>query len=162
MSLAIRKAERGDVAALAVTMRQQDVDEVELVGMTPASALAYGLAKSKQCWTAFYKGRVVCMFGVSQKAKVGGHTAPVGWLLTSDVVEDCPLAFWKACRAILPALVRKYGKLVNLIDARNEQAVRWAKRLGFTVMDPVMYGNPPMPCHPFVVTKEALECARQQ
>jgi hypothetical protein len=139
-------------------MRPAEVLEIRASGNhTPLGALLTGLKTSSIARTALYEGEVACMWGVvplRTSLLVGRIGA--AWLLTSDLVERHPKAFWRGCRAELARLFEAYDMLVNAIDARHCVALRWARRLGFRLEEPSAFGGEGLAFHQFRVRQEDL------
>lgn len=143
-------------AELARSARPADRAEAEgATGLGMLEVLEAGLRTSVESYTALIDGRVLAMFGVQDLG--GGHG--FGWLITSDLVDAHPLEFWRRCKVVLHALLRRWQSLSNHIDARHGQAIRWARRLGFELGPVTAWGSSDMPAHPVVITRRALQCA---
>jgi hypothetical protein len=138
----VRPSTIEDVGELAATMRDADKKEVlATTGNNPVDSLINGLA-GIECWTATVDGRVLCMWGVSDgmRSLLGGSVG-VGWLLTSELVDMYPKLFWQTCKTVLAGMLERWGCLVNFIDCRHHQAIRWASRLGFKLEEPQPFGH---------------------
>jgi hypothetical protein len=145
---------------LAPRMRPAEVDEVRASGRhSPLGALLAGLEVSSLRFAALFDGEVACMWGVvpMRRSSLVGRIGAV-WLLTSDLVERHPKAFWRGCKAELPRLFGPggYDLLVNAIDCRHERAVRWARRLGFPLEAPQAFGAEDLPFHWFRLSRGDL------
>lgn len=154
VEIVLARAAHADV--LAPRMRGVEVDEIRASGNhSPLSALLQGLQRSSIAHAALFDGQVACMWGVVplRTSALVGRIGAV-WLLTSDLVERHPKAFWRGCRAELPRLFESFDMLVNAIDARHDKAVRWARRLGFPLEEPAAFGVDELPFHWFRVRKE--------
>jgi hypothetical protein len=154
----VRPATFEDARELAPRLRPEEVAEVLASGgHTPLEALEEGLRASEEAWTALFDGQVACVWGVAPlySTMLGGRTGCV-WLLTSDLIERFPKAFWRGCLFLLPDLFRRWDCLVNAIDARHEKALRWARRLGFPLLPPHPFGLEGQPFQAFSVRKENL------
>jgi hypothetical protein len=57
--------------------------------------------------------------------------------------------FLRAGRVWVDRLVKLCGQLHNWTDARNAQAVRWLRTLGFTIYPPAPFGPQGLPFHHF-------------
>jgi hypothetical protein len=157
-NLNIRPAGFGDALELAVTMREDDLREIEATsGRRAYEVLLEGLQISTECWTALYSGRVVAMWGVVDRSN-GVLVGRCGdaWMLTSRTVDRIPKMFWRACKLELAVLLHRWDVLRNAIDCRYHRAIRWGKRLGFEFGEPVPMGKLGLPFLPFSVTKESL------
>jgi hypothetical protein len=133
---------------LAAHMREEDAAEVLASGgCTPIEALMDCLTMSgDEAWSAMIGEQVMAMFGIVPQSLVTGAAVP--WLLTSALVDRYPKAFFHASRLILRGLILpKYPYLTNMVDARYEKALRWARRLGFTVHPAEPIGPCSMPFH---------------
>lgn len=141
---------------MAPRMRPAEVAEVAAAeGFTPEQALLESLARSEEAWAALFDGQVACMWGVVvlRRTAVGGHHGGA-WLLTTDLVERHPKAFWRGCRAEVGRLLSRYASLTNAIDTRHAKAVRWALRLGFPLEAPAPFGVEGQLFHHFTARRE--------
>ncbi|MBX3503328.1 MAG: hypothetical protein KF889_28120 [Alphaproteobacteria bacterium] len=129
-------------------MRAADIREIEAaIGVAPLPALLLSLARSTEAWAGTVDGEVACVFGVGPLSLLGGEGCP--WLLGSDLVERNAVAFARRNRAMVARWLRTYRVLRNHVDARNSQAIRWLRWLGFTIGPPAPYGVARLPFHPF-------------
>ena len=79
------------------------------------------------------------MFGVSVEGLMSNTGAP--WLLMSDEPVKHKDVFKQVTPHALVVLQQGFTKLENWVDAENEVAIRWLKKIGFTFdKDPVPYG----------------------
>jgi hypothetical protein len=133
--------------ALAPRMRADDAAEVcASHDMTPLEALRSGLERSQpHAWAGFIDGELAAMFGLSRAPFLATSVCP--WLLTSDVVERHPRAFWIACREVVRQWVTTHHELEQWVDARYTRALRWARRLGFQVEPAEPFGAHGLPFH---------------
>jgi len=156
--LEIRPADKHDAAELATTMRDADLDEIEAnTGLAPLGVLMGGISMSAECWVAIYKSQVMAMWGVVPiHASFLAGRLGTGWLLTSDLVDRYPKAFWWACQHELASLLERWSGLTNAIDTRHTKAIRWAQRLGFRLDGPQPHGRLGLPFQRFWVAKEDL------
>jgi hypothetical protein len=146
---------------MAPRMRAPEVAEVRASdGYGPLEALLESLDHSERAYTALFGGEVACMWGV-EHVRYSALSGRVGaaWLLTTPLVERYPVTFIRHCREELDKLFETYDLLVNAIDGRHVQAVRWAARLGFPMDPPVIFGPEQRPFFWFRVRKEDLACA---
>jgi len=160
----IVRVEPAHVDELARRMRPDDVAEVKAAsGATPDVAVALSVWASRETWSVFFDGELVCIWGV---CPAGDCTAlsPRGWvwMLTTDTVEKHKRQFWKCCWDILPDLFSRWDLLANYIDARHEVAIRWGHKLGFQFREPAPFGVEGLPFRMFTVTKENVACAQSK
>jgi hypothetical protein len=145
---------------MAPRMRPADVAEVRAAaGYTPLEALLDSIENSEVSACALFDGEPACIWGVAalRSSVTQGRMGAV-WMLTADPVERHPRAFWRGCRRELRRLFEFYDVLINAIDGRNEQALRWGARLGFRLDQPSPYGVEGLPFCWFSVRKEDLRC----
>lgn len=174
LGVTIEKATPLLVQQYAPLLREADRAEIEAAfgpGLSVEFILQQGLDASIECWSMTFGGELACLWGVSV-LRENIHGQPVdydpyrevacGWLLTTHAVSRHPKTFWLCCAAIFPAVLDRYPMLLNWIDARHVQALRWARKMGFHVEPPAPHGELGLPFHKFKITKEALRCALPQ
>lgn len=121
--------EIGHLALAAADMREADQLEVLASdGHRPAEALLASCAVSEFTRALFLDGELAAVFGV-RKLETG---VAVPWALTTTAVDRHRIAFWRASKLVLLELRKRYPLLSQCIDARHKQALRWARRLGFS------------------------------
>lgn len=140
------------VHMVAARMRAEDRAEVLASGLyRPAQALRASLRASEFARTAFIGREVLAMLGVAKADDV----VAVPWMLTTDAVEQHPMAFWRACKAGLAQMRELYPVMAQAIDARHGRALSWAKRLGFIVGDAAPFGRAGLQFHPIAMLGDA-------
>jgi hypothetical protein len=131
-----------DVMQLAEHMRAADRAEAWALGhQSPLEVVEESVTISDFAIATYLGGELAVIWGVNPVADGVG----IAWALTTDAVDRHPVAFWRACREQLPTLRERYRGLVNAIDARYTQAIRWARRLGFHVAPPAPFGLEGLP-----------------
>jgi hypothetical protein len=142
LQVQIVPATKEHAVAMAPRMRAPEVAEVRASGgYGPLEALLESLGHSELAYAALLGGEVACMWGV-EHVRYSALYGRVGaaWMLTTPLVERYPVTFYRGCRVELQRLFETFGMLINAIDLRHEQAVRWATRLGFPMEPPVLFG----------------------
>lgn len=113
---------------LAENLRSEDVAEVAASsGLSPLEALMRSWDDSTTI--GMKDGVPVLIFGVAHNDHVEGEGFP--WMLATDDLEKCPVAFMKECRKWVDWMHDGYPKLRNFVDARNKVHIKWLKYLGF-------------------------------
>lgn len=159
-SLTVVPATLEHAAELAARMRKSDREEaLASDGVEPLAAIVDSMKRSR-AWAALYGSEVMAIWGVGEVE--GSPRIGVVWAMTSTTVDRHPRAFWCECRRRLPELFGPYEILVNAIDARYEAALRWARRLGFTVGPARALGVQGQPFHPIYLHREDIACARSR
>ncbi len=131
-------------------MRPADAAEVLAVGgYSPVEAVIESWAASKEAWTARFNGEVGCMFGAAPHptSTLLMPTAVI-WALTTTVVDKYPVTFVRFSKLVVRDMHRKYGLLINYVDARYHQAVNWAEVIGFKVHPTIPLGKQGELFHP--------------
>lgn len=143
---------------LAPRVRAVDSDEIRAAGnWSPLGALLAGVSLSRPARAALFNGTVACLYGVTplRTSFLSGRTG-AAWLIASDLIERYPVAFFRQCRPALLELFESYDTLINAIDVRHDQAVRWGRRLGFRLEDAEAFGPEGLPFHRFRFEREDL------
>lgn len=128
-----REAMPGDMWLMLPDVRRPDVDELAALGVTPETAIRYGVEHSVAAWIAFIHGKPAAMFGIVDHADYG-----VPWAVLTNVVDEHPLPFLRASKRFIDAQMTR--DLINYVDARNTLTIDWLSWLGFTVDPPVPAG----------------------
>ena len=148
--IAIRPLQIEDIAGIADSARRADIEEmVACTGAPVYSALSYGLQHSLRCWVIEHDGVPL--------AAVGDTLASIGvgvpWMVTTNNITLNPRGFLRASKAVLAEAMQRHAKLMNYVDARNTDAIRWLAWLGFTIGPAVPYGASRLPFHEFTLIR---------
>ena len=130
------RAKEADIYQLAATMRAEEIQEVyALAGYTPEEALRKSFLASRDAYSAFAGDTILAMFGIRPYSLVSHTASP--WLLTSQArANRYSRELLRSSREAIAHWRQDYSLLVNEIDARYTQSIRWAAWLGFTVGEP--------------------------
>lgn len=112
-------------------MRAADVIECSAMGHTPRQALRAGLLSSSLCLTATVDGRAEAMFGLVVTNALCGEGSP--WMLGTEAIYRHPRAMLRWGPRILAAMFDSTPLLENLVAEDNDRAVRFLRRIGFTI-----------------------------
>lgn len=144
----VRPVRAGDIEALLASLRQADRDEVEAAAGDVEHALVDSVQCSVMLWAGEIDGELACIFGCAPlNGLLGLQAAP--WMLGTDLLDRHPCTLMRHCRQYIEAMQARYPCLMNFVDARNKRSVRWLRRMGFTIHNPVPYGLAQLPFHPF-------------
>lgn len=144
----VRPVAPGDAEELAPRLRHADLEEIEAAsGRDPLTVLRSSVSLSTHAWAVEINDELAVLMGVCPISMVGGTGIP--WLLGSPAIERNAGAFIKHTLVYIPLMLEAYPHLFNLVDARNTKAIRWLKRAGFKLFDPVPHGPSDLPFHPF-------------
>ena len=144
----IRETTEADLIALAECMREEDKAEVYAAeGKSPLRALQDANKVSRDTYTAWDGDDILCSLGIIPLTLVGGTASP--WFLSSTHLPKHPRALLFNSRHVVDAWAGQYDLLVNWVDARYTKSIRWLRKLGFTIHDPLPYGYSQLPFHMF-------------
>lgn len=144
----VRDAEAGDILDMMDRLRPEEVAEVWASHhYTPRQALEASWENSTGKMTFLYKGEVVGMFGVVPESLLSDRA--LVWLLTTDLIYKMKIAFLRASKKFIPAIMSRYGHLHNFVDARNVQCLKWLAWAGALIYPPELGGAEKIPFHYF-------------
>lgn len=126
----------GDGFILACQLRDQDQAELNAAGWSDHyTAIKHSVRASEWVRTATVDGRLACIFGLSRG---GTMLAPFGvpWMLGTPLVPQHRRALAQLAPGYIREMLRSYPTLRNIVHADNTVAVRWLRRVGFTLSDP--------------------------
>lgn len=111
-------------------MRQADIDEIKAwTGGDPLPSTVAGLSGSTMCWTAMVDGVPAAIFGVYPISALTRVAAP--WLLGTDMTKKVRRRFITEGKKYVDEMLRLFPVLINYVDKRNDQSIRWLMWLGF-------------------------------
>ena len=135
-------------AMMAANMKQADIDEVWATGYyTPLEALELSIKVSRDplCWLA--NGEVVCVFGCAEQSLLTDKGVP--WMLTTDEISKYGKLFLRYNKKYIDIMKDRYRELENHVDARNTDAIKWLRWLGFSFGPAEPFGVERLPFHRF-------------
>lgn len=112
-------------------MREIDIEECLVAGLSPREALRTGLTTSETVWTVLVDGRPEAMFGVVATSVIEGR-GRVWLLMTNDAMRQ-HRAIMRLGHRYTQALQRHYARLENVVHAHNDKSIRWLSRMGFHI-----------------------------
>lgn len=120
------------IVDLAENMREKDREEIfAFTGYDPYTALKTSHKYSVESGAWVVDGRVACMAGVARPTVLSDINMP--WLLSSDVVPVHSRRFLRGTKVFVDNWKSKYKYMMNFVDSRYDEAIRWVEWLGFTV-----------------------------
>jgi hypothetical protein len=124
--------------AVAASMRPADIAEVwALAHHSPLQAVDLSLAAPGEQLAFIADDMPMAVFGCSATA-INGIGTP--WLLGAVGVERHARQFLRLGRAHVARWAAEYDDLINVVDERNRDSIRWLHRLGFHFEAPVLLG----------------------
>ena len=117
--------------------------------------LVNSLQISEYARTLLVNGLPACIHGVVlHSSSILDGDAGIPWSLSTVVVDRYPKEFFLRSKVGIDLIKSRYDLLFNYVDASYAKAIRWIKRLGFTVGAPVPFGHAGAPFRPFYWRKE--------
>ena len=149
-----RLANKNDAAILAMKLRDQDYHELQAahgIDVDVKAVLERAIDVSREAYVAECSktGELILMFGVSifnEKKNVG-----CPWLLGSDKTKTLARELLGFGKSYVSEWKKDYQGLINFVDARNTMSVRFLKKLGFMIHDPIEFGALKKQFHPFTM-----------
>lgn len=124
-----RVATLADADDLAPRLRAADRREIAVLsGVTALTALRTSLRRSSVAQAVVIDGQVEALYGVSPDGL--GRAAAV-WALGSDVLPTRRWTLIKEMKRFLDDAQARHGRLYNIVDEENAQAIALLRRLGF-------------------------------
>ena len=144
--LELRKATQEDIDAVLRTVRQENIAELEVLGVGVDYSLVWSLENSSEACVAVIDGEVVCAFGVVPTPKKG---VGVPWMMGTSTIDRHSIAFLRASKMVLTDMFKRWDLLVNDADTRNLRGLRWLKFMGFTIHEAEPLGERQLMFHRF-------------
>jgi len=133
-----------EAAEIAAIVRQADLDEItEALGIEMEHGLRLCFGGSCKASKIVVDGKIVAVFGDSihdVQQSIG-----VPWLISTIHVDKRAKPFLRVCKDEVAEMLTRHATLVNYVDVRNTQAIRWLRWLGFIFSDPAPYGPKGLP-----------------
>lgn len=117
-------------------LRDDDITECELHGVTPWKALHHSLyQKDAETWTGIYKGVPAAMFGVVPTEHQSDLYSGTIWMLGTDVLSQEYRKFLRLSKQVVEYLNNSYDVLDNVVPIKHTKTIQWLAWLGFVFMD---------------------------
>lgn len=146
--LRFRRATLADAQALVADMRPADRDEITASsGPNLLATVQRAIGETPDCVACEFGGRLVSIGGAVPLSLLSGEASP--WMLGTSLFQRFPGRLTRAARTYLARMQQTYPHLVNYVDARNVQSVRWLRRLGFEIHPAAPHGVAGLPFHRF-------------
>ena len=139
------------VGPIANRMRETDRLEVSIGSSTPKNALRWGLMMGS-AYTILADGQPIGMFGIIDTSLMTAKGRI--WALFTEEAMKHPRAFLVQGPQIIKVLTQRYRLLTNYVHADNRAAIRWLKRMGFTVKGVEHVNGHPMRMIELCVTRQ--------
>ena len=130
---------REHIEVIATNMRQADVDEVWASNChTPLESLIVGWNISDYSAIAMVDDEPCVMLGLVIRDILSGTGAP--WLLGTENALKHRRHFITQVPAVIDEMLNICPVLFNYVHVKNRISIRWLKRIGFVIDEPLSYG----------------------
>lgn len=147
----IRPTEPGDAAQLFAHLRASDLAECQAYGLPDIAAMIESsVRRSLLCWTGLIDDRLAAIIGVTPLDTLGGVGVP--WMLGTPVLDAHSRVLVRRTPKYIARMLKVFPHLTNFVHVENTTSVRWLRRLGFTLHEPVPFGARGELFHPFEMT----------
>lgn len=126
-----------DIEYIAAKMRWADIREIRAAGdnRKPFEVDAAPVADSTMCVAVEHNGALLCVGGAASRSLLSGNGIP--WMLCTQDIERHSKLFLLHGAQCISVLLLRYAMLENYIDARNIKSIRWLKKMGFAIQEPM-------------------------
>lgn len=148
-SVVVVEATQAHVEQLAPRLRQTDALEMRRAsGLSAFDGLKRAVDVSFSCHAVIVNGQVEAIMGVARAGVMATTGCP--WLLMAETAPDHKDVFRDLVPKVIEYWQSLFDHLENWVDAENKIALRWLKRIGFTLdAEPVPYGRAQTPFYRF-------------
>ncbi len=132
MTVEIVRATRGDVPKMLAVLRERERSAL----IESPGAVAYleqALSQCAEAWTGYIDDQIVCMWGIDRGSML--TNSAFIWLVTCQGVDAHSFIFVRHSQKRLEDLKKRYSYIHGVVQADNEQSVRWLRWLGFQLGD---------------------------
>ncbi len=127
MKINTRPSTLSDIAPIVTNLLDSGLDDIRRLKANAVLHLTSDYLQD-ECYTfEADTGELVGIFGIGEDGCI--------WLHMTKVVDQCPIAFIRACKRIVNSLERPL--LYNTIDIQNTSLIKFIKHLGFKVINVV-------------------------
>ncbi|MHA2064248.1 MAG: hypothetical protein ACXABY_07700 [Candidatus Thorarchaeota archaeon] len=124
---------------LAKNMRPEIVDEIMAShGHTPDQVAESLSPKSDDVLALMWDDKLMGITGLHRYSYLSDYASP--WFLATNEAPKHPREIMRTTKVMIEKWLTQHPILVNYIDARFEQSLRWAKWAGYTIGEEEPYG----------------------
>lgn len=138
-----------DIPAMVADMRAGDRAELEAtIDLPIQDQLKQAIEWSTLPVAAVNeRGDLLALFGAAPFSLMSKTAAP--WMVGTNLIRRYPKALTEGAQRFFAMTLQTHPRLLNFVDARNTESVKWLARLGFTVEKPKPHGIADLPFHRF-------------
>ena len=127
----IRKSLREDATYLSQNLRDEDQQELKLMGIIETEkTILFGFeAPESICYTMEYKDKIVAMFGCVPVSDEDEFKAATLWMLSTDGVKLFPRRFVRLAHRYVKMFMEEFDTLMNFIHPANTLSMKLVRGL---------------------------------
>lgn len=126
MGVELKEATVEESLQLVGKLRDQEIDDLLVLGLTPEEALALAFDQSWHVWGGWENGELVCLWGLKLHQVL---EPPEVWFFGSHSLRVKQLV--KRSRQVLNEIKSAYGPVMCTVEDRAKNSARWIEWLGF-------------------------------
>ncbi len=112
-----------------ITLRDADVEECAVCGVTPQQAVEQSVANSTEAYIISVDGEPLAYWGFADNPHLTGEC--FAWMLSTPLMDLHRIHAARESLRILALLLETHNSVMILVDRQYTAAVRWLKWLGF-------------------------------
>ncbi len=132
MTVEIVKAKKDDVPKMLTVLRERERNAI-VDSPTATAYLERALSQCAEAWTGYIDDQIVCMWGIDRGSMLT-NSAYI-WLVTCKGVDEHSFIFVRHSQRRLQELTKRDSFIHGIVQADNEQSIRWLRWLGFQLGD---------------------------
>ena len=133
------KPTRGDAEYVACNLKNDNqLELLALIGDNALKEIIESLEHSEDIGCLYIDGLPAAVYGVRRINPLSD--SGIAWLLMTEEVNKHKIFVGKATRNGIQAILGRYKKVYNWVNAENKDIIRWLKWLGATFSGPQPYG----------------------
>lgn len=140
MKVEIVPAEPSHIPIMLSCCREREREAYEELTHNKAETFLKSMIRdSAEAWSGFIDDEYACMLIIS-RGSILGDSATV-YLQTCEAVDAHPFVFLRHSQIRLAELRKRYHYIHGVVQADNEQSIKWLRWLGFKFGEPEFFGD---------------------
>ena len=138
MSVRVVPATNEHLEYVLANLSEANRREIVPFGRSPEDAVRSTWAHSEETWAIELDGEPVGLYGLCPTID---RLRGCPWMIGTERLPLAGLAIVKHARPVVAGFLRKYPRLANWVDDRNQQLIRWLRWTGFAIDPPIAIGS---------------------
>ena len=159
--IVVREATTEDALQVADNLRKADQKELwSAFRLRPKDGCLKSLERSERVFVIDLEGKAIAIFGVTTLSLIDRRG--IIWLLGTDEIFNIAVTFEKYTKAFVESFLMEWDVLENWVHAKNRISLKWLRRAGFNIGDPVPYGLDKELFRKIEIRKDGIGCVEQR